>query len=156
MQKNNIRGPFLTVPLVAFSILFLAAAGAAQGSIMQTAAVSEGSSIEFSSWRVSSGGLLTQSSLAVGARSTTSLASNVAYTLNTTAITSSSQSSYTFRPNRYELAAVDYSYHAAAQRHSGPGNRHHHHGSSPSGSPTTPVVSAVPDGGSSLILFLIT
>jgi hypothetical protein len=154
MQRTNIQGPLLRVVFVVFSILLLAGAGKAQASIIQTATSSEAAgSIQFSSWRVSSGSLLAQSSLAVGARSTTSLASNVGYTLNTTPVT---QSSYTFRPNRYELAAtVDYSYGGAAAQHH-PVNRHHHrHGGSPS-DPPTPVVAAVPDGGSSLFLFLIT
>src|SRR5438105_10555078 len=99
MQRDNIHGSLRTVVFVVFSILLFVAATNSHASIIQTAASSEAaSSVEFSSWRVNSGGLLTQSSLAVGASSTTSLASNVGYTLNTTPVTSSS--SYTFRPNR--------------------------------------------------------
>ena len=99
-----------------------------------------------------SGSLLSQSSLAMGARSNRLLASNVGYTLNTAAV--STQSSYTFRPNRYEAAApVNYSYSAAAQRVRQPGNRRHHRGGASGGVAT--AVAAVPDFGSSLILFAI-
>jgi hypothetical protein len=112
----------------------------------------ESGSILFSSLRAGSGSLLSQSSLAMGARSSRSLASSVGYTLNTTALTSLSQSSYTLRPNRSELSApMGYSYAAAAQRV----NRRHRHRGGASGTTTSLIGTGVPDAGSSLLLFVI-
>ena len=151
MEGNNARRSSVTLVLIIFFIV-LAAAIQTQASTMQTSALSETSgSVQFSSWRMSSGSLLTQTSLAVGARSTQSLANNVAYTLNTTAVTN--QNSYTFRPSRYEMAnpVSSYSYAAAARS---PHSRHHHHRGGSNGGLATPAVS-VPDAGSSLILFAL-
>jgi hypothetical protein len=154
MGGNNAPRASLTVVLVIFSILFLATATQTRASSIRTSALSDGSSsVQFSSWRIGSGSLLSQSSLAVGARSTRSLANNVGYTLNTAAVTN--QSSYTFRPSRYQASnPVDYSYSyaAAAQRVRNP-SRHHRRGGTNGGIATN--VAAVPDTGTSLILFAI-
>ena len=152
MRKNNVSRCPLIVVLVVFSILLLVAVTDVSATTLGTAAMSDASSsVQFSSWRMGSGSLLSQSTLALGALSNRSLTSNVGYTLNTAAVTT--QSSYTFRPNRYETAApVNYSYSAAAQRVRQPGRRHHRGGAS--GGVATAVV-AVPDIGNSLILFAI-
>src|SRR5437762_5526225 len=150
MRTNNAEARSLTVVLVIFSVLL---AVDLQASTIPTATMSEGSGgIQFSSWRVGSNSLLSQSSLAMGARSSRSLASSVGYTLNTTALTSLSQSSYTLRPNRSELSApLGYSYGAAAQRV----NRRHRHRGGASSTTTTLLAAGVPDAGSSLLLFVI-
>jgi hypothetical protein len=155
MRKNNVSRCSLIVVLVVFSILLLVAVTDVSATMLGTAGMSDASSsVQFSSWRMDSGSLLSQSSLALGARSNRLLTSNVGYTytLNTAAVTT--QSSYTFRPNRYEAAApVNYSYSAAAQRVRQPANRRHHRGGASGGVAT--AVAAVPDIGSSLILFAI-
>ena len=153
MRKNNASRCPVIVVLVVFSILLLAAVTDVSATSLRTAAMSDASSsVQFSSWRMGSGSLLSQSTLAIGALTSRSLTSNVGYTLNTAAV--STQSSYTFRPNRYEASApVNYSYSAAAQRVRQPGGRRHHRGGAAGGVAT--AVAAVPDIGSSLILFAI-
>lgn len=154
MRVNNAQHSYLSVVFFIFSVLLVVAVNDSSASTMRTAAIFESSSsVQFSSWRLGSGNLSNQSSLGLSARTSRSLVNNVSYTLNT-AVSSSSQSSYTFRPSRAELSsAVDYSYAAATQSVSA--NHRHHRGRGTVGPPTTPIVAGVPDAGSSLLLFVI-